>query len=70
MQLAIIAVIAHKWRGIKSRVYLFYMSLTLPPDLLLLATCYLRHLTTLVSSSICNLGPMHGLIMMIIASRL
>lgn len=41
-QLAIIAVIAHKWRGIKSRVYLFYMSLiTLPPDLLLLATCYL-----------------------------
>lgn len=41
MQLAIIAVVAHKWRGIKSRAYLFYMSLTLPPELLLLATCYL-----------------------------
>lgn len=39
MQLAII--IHNKWRGIKSRAYLFYMSLTLPPELLLLATCYL-----------------------------
>lgn len=39
MQLAII--LHNKWRGIKSRVYLFYLSLTLPPDLLLLATYYL-----------------------------